>query len=115
MHLVSNWEEDAVAETVIQEDLNIQGNLKAKEGTVSVAGKVTGDIDAQSVEIQTQGSVKGGIGADKVVISGRLDGSVKCRELVLEKESELKADVKAGTIAMSSGAKISGRVEARGD
>lgn len=103
-----------MAETVIQPDMDIQGNLVAKQGAVSVAGKVTGDIDAKSVDIQAQGKVKGGLKAERVVVAGHLEGHVTCGELVLEKESELKADVNAGTMTMNSGAKISGKVEARG-
>ncbi len=43
-----------------------------------------------------------------------MEGSVTCGELVLDKESELKADVNAGTMTMNSGAKISGQVVAKG-
>lgn len=103
-----------VAETVIQEDMTIQGNLVAKDGAISVGGKVTGDIDARSVGVLAKGVVKGAIGADEVRIAGLLEGSVKCGALALDEESELKADVTAGSMTMSSGAKISGRVEARG-
>ena len=104
-----------MAETVIQEDLNIEGNLTTKDGVVSVAGKVAGDVDAKSVDVQAQGEVKGKSNSDRLVISGRLEGSAKCRELVLEQSSDIKADVKAGTMAMSSGAKISGRVDVQGE
>jgi len=103
-----------VSETVIQEDVTIQGNLVAKEGTISVGGNVTGDIDAKSVEVLAQGVVKGAIRAEEVKIAGVLDGSVKCGTVTLDEQSELKADITAGTMTMSPGAKISGRVEARG-
>jgi cytoskeletal protein CcmA (bactofilin family) len=107
-------EDEAVAATVIQEDLTIQGDLVAKEGDISISGKVTGDISARNVEILAQGSVKGGISADAVKIAGRLEGSVNCKALALEEKSDVKADVTAGSMTMSSGATISGRVEARG-
>ena len=103
-----------MAATVIQEDLVVQGNLVAKDGAVSISGRVTGDIDARSVEILSPGIVKGGVNAEEVKIAGLLEGSLKCGALALEEKSELKADVTAGTMKMSSGAKISGRVEARG-
>lgn len=103
-----------MAETIIQEDMTVQGNMVAKEGTISIAGKVAGDIDAKSVEIREHGAVNGGVSAEKVMIAGLLEGSVKCEELSLEEKSSLKADVSAGTMKMNSGAKISGRVEARG-
>ena len=100
--------------TVIHEDLTIQGDLVATAGDISIGGKVTGNITAKTVEILTQGSVKGEISAEEVKIAGRLEGSVKCDALALEKKSDVKADVTAGTMTMSSGATISGRVEAQG-
>ena len=103
-----------MAGTVIQPDLVIDGNLATKDGVVSISGKVTGDIDAKSIEILATGSVQGRVAAEDVKISGSLQGSVKCGRLALEEKSEVKADVTAGTMTMSSGATISGRVEARG-
>jgi len=100
--------------SVIQEDLTIQGDLVAKGGAISVGGKVTGNVDAKTVEVFSQGSVKGGINAEEVKIAGFLEGSVKCSALYLDEKSQLKADVTAGTMTMNSGAKISGRVETRG-
>ncbi len=96
--------------TVIQEDLTIEGNLTARDGTVSVSGKVVGDIDASVVEILSSGHVKGRVTAVSVTISGALEGGVKCSELILEEKSELKADVTAKTMSMSSGAKVHGKV-----
>ena len=107
-------ERSAVSVSLIQEDLAIEGNLVAKGGSISVGGKVTGDLDAKSVEVLAQGSVKGGIRAEEVKVAGFVDGSVECNSLSLDEKSELNADVTAGTMTMSSGAKISGRVEARG-
>lgn len=103
-----------MSETIIQSDLKIRGNLKAKEGTISVGGNVTGDVDARSVGILNEGVVKGAVEASDVKIAGLLEGSVRCDALTLEENSEVKADVTARTMTMSSGAKISGRVEARG-
>ena len=100
--------------TVIQEDLTIQGDLSAKDGDITISGKVTGDVSAKSVEVLAPGKIVGGISASDVKISGRLEGSVKCDSLSLEEKSEVKADVTAGTMTMRSGATISGRVEAKG-
>ncbi len=103
-----------MSETVIQEDLTIQGNLSAKDGAISVGGNITGDIEARTVAVIARGVVKGAINAKEVNIAGLLEGNVKCSALTLGEKSELKADVTAGTMTMSSGAKISGRVETRG-
>ena len=96
-------------ETIIQEDLTVHGNLVAKDGSISIGGNVAGDIDAKGIEILSHGSVKGGIEAEEVNISGSLEGSVKCSQLTLGDRSQLKADVTAGTMTMSAGAKVDGR------
>ena len=64
--------------TIIQEDLTIQGNLSAKDGTISIGGTVTGDVEAKTIEVLSRGKVKGGISGDDVTISGTLEGSVTC-------------------------------------
>ncbi|WP_068115889.1 bactofilin family protein [Tropicimonas marinistellae] len=96
--------------TVIQEDLTIEGNLTVKDGTVSISGTVVGEIDANMVEILSSGHVTGSVTAVNVTISGALEGRVTCSELTLEERSELKADVSAQTMSMSSGAKVHGKV-----
>lgn len=103
-----------MAGTIIQQDLVVDGNLSSKDGLISISGKVTGDIDAKSIEVLAQGVVEGGLSAEDVKIAGSLKGRVKCKALDLAENSEVQADVTAGTMTMSSGAKISGRVEARG-
>ncbi|RYH07314.1 polymer-forming cytoskeletal protein [Tropicimonas sp. IMCC6043] len=96
--------------TVIQDDLTVEGNLTAKDGTVIISGNVVGDIDANVVEILSSGRVRGGVTAVNVTLSGALEGSVKCSELTLEEEADLKADVSAKTMSMSSGTKVHGKV-----
>lgn len=99
-----------MSETTIQKGLTIEGNLTAKGGTISISGKVVGDIDANVVEILSSGHVNGTVIAVNVRISGTLEGSAKCSELTLEEESELKAEVFAKTMSMNSGAKVHGKV-----
>lgn len=100
--------------TTIQEDLTVDGNIVAKEGTVAVSGRVNGDIDVKSIEILPTGVVKGAVSAADAKISGAIEGSVTCEALTLEAQSNVKADLSTGTLAVSSGAKVLGRVEVRG-
>ncbi|MEM7291238.1 MAG: polymer-forming cytoskeletal protein [Pseudomonadota bacterium] len=100
--------------TIIQEDLTIQGNLVTKDGEVSIGGHVQGDVQAKTVEILVSGNVKGAVDATEVVVSGVLNGSFNCKSLALEENANVEADVTAGTMTMSSGAKVSGHVKAKG-
>jgi cytoskeletal protein CcmA (bactofilin family) len=101
-------------DTIIQADLTIEGDLVAKGGTNLIGGHVGGDIKTRLVEFLALGAVEGGINAEEVAITGRLQGSVKCEALSLNEESSVSADVTAGTMTMKSGAELTGHVSVRG-
>jgi cytoskeletal protein CcmA (bactofilin family) len=100
--------------SVIEEDLAIDGNIATQDGEVDVKGRVTGDIIARSVDVHASGSVQGAIEADTVRIGGRQSGRIKCAELSLEKDAEVKADVTAHTLTSEKGARLVGKVQITG-
>lgn len=100
--------------SVIEEDLAIDGNITTADGDVEVKGRVTGDITARSVDVQASGSVQGAIAADTVRIGGRQSGRIKCAELSLEQNAEVKSDVTAQTLTSERGARLIGKVQITG-
>lgn len=103
-----------MANSVIEEDLVIDGNIEAKDGSIAVKGRVTGDIDAKSVEVQAGGRVSGSVTAQSVSILGSHSGSIKCDELSLQQSADVKSDVTARVMSSEKGAKLVGKIEITG-
>ncbi|MCB2128837.1 MAG: polymer-forming cytoskeletal protein [Rhodobacteraceae bacterium] len=100
--------------SVIEEDLVIDGNIKSENGDVEVKGRVNGDIASRSVDVHVSGQVQGAITADQVTIQGTHSGRIDCSELSLQKDAEVKADVKAQTLSSEKGARLVGKVQITG-
>ena len=64
--------------SVVEEDLTIEGNLEAKDGSVEVKGKVLGNVTAASVELHQTGKLDGNLTAASVSIEGSYEGILKC-------------------------------------
>ena len=103
-----------MTKSVIEEDLIIDGNITSKDGDIDVKGRVKGDISAKGVSVSTNGEVTGSISAGAVRIQGRHTGQIDCTELALEKNAEVKADVKAQTLSSEKGARLVGKVQITG-
>lgn len=103
-----------MSQSVIEEDLTIDGNIVSDGGAVHVKGNVTGDIVARSVDVHATGQVKGAIEAEQVKIQGKQSGRIKCAELSLEKLAEVKSDVTAQTLSSEKGARLIGKVQITG-
>jgi cytoskeletal protein CcmA (bactofilin family) len=103
-----------MSRTVIEEDLTIDGNLTSEDGDLTVKGRVTGDITARSIDVHATGQVNGAISAADVIIQGKQSGRIKCVELSLQKDAEVKADVIAQTLSSEKGARLVGKVQITG-
>ncbi|MGB3313999.1 MAG: polymer-forming cytoskeletal protein [Albidovulum sp.] len=101
--------------SVIEEDLNIEGNVTSKDGEVDVKGKVTGDVEARAVDVHPGGRVDGAISAETVTVQGAQSGRIKCTELSLVKTADVKADVTARTLISEKGARLVGKVQITGN
>lgn len=100
--------------SVIEQDLIIEGNISSKQGEIEIKGRVTGDLDANTVEIRPGGQVQGAIQAEIVRIEGSHAGTISCGDLVLDAEADVKADVTARTLVSEKGARLNGKVQITG-
>ncbi|GAB4386333.1 bactofilin family protein [Albidovulum sp.] len=100
--------------SVIEEDLTIDGNIVSDKGEIEVKGKVNGDIASREVDVLPSGMVEGAIVAEAVKVQGRHTGRIECSELVLQKDAEVKADVRAKRMSSEIGARLVGKVQITG-
>ncbi|WIY24247.1 bactofilin family protein [Parasedimentitalea psychrophila] len=103
-----------MSNSIIEEALTIEGNMKSEQGSVEVKGKVIGDVSAKSVVVRTNGSLAGAVSAETVTIEGKQTGSIKCADLTLASTSDVQVDVEAQTMTTQSGAKVSGKLQITG-
>ena len=103
-----------MANSIIEEDLIIEGNISSSEGSVDVKGKVIGDLAARSVTVHLGGSIDGALSATSVVVECEHSGQLQCDDLKLASTSSVKADISAQTMSTESGAKIEGTVKIGG-
>lgn len=103
-----------MANSIIEKDLIIDGNVTSAEGGIEIKGKVTGDITADAVLVQSGGSTKGKLSAKSITIEGEHSGSLHCDDLKLGTASTVNATVTTKTMAAESGVQMTGKVKITG-
>lgn len=95
--------------TYIGADTRIEGSV-ITEGGVRVAGTVHGLVSAQVCIVEPGGSVEGEIDGDEIIVGGRVTGPLQARHVHLQDGASVAGDITSETIAVDSGARLSGAV-----
>ena len=103
-------------ESLIAADLTIEGKIEGG-GSVRIAGKFKGDVNVQGdLTIEAGAKLIGSVRADKVVISGELEGNVlSASSIDLQQTGVVVGDLKARALAVAAGATMRGKAEFGGD
>ncbi|MDO5609900.1 MAG: polymer-forming cytoskeletal protein, partial [Pseudomonadota bacterium] len=98
--------------SVIAADLSIEGKIEGA-GHVRIAGKFKGDVNVKGDLTVEQGAkLNGSVRAEKVTLSGELDGNIEAaRRVDLLASSAMNGDIKADDLTIASGARLRGHVE----
>jgi cytoskeletal protein CcmA (bactofilin family) len=102
-----------VGKSVISEDLKITGNVSGN-ADIDVAGHIDGDVDGNSIDILTGGSVSGTVRVTSANVRGRLAGSINAETVELHSGADVTADISARNLEMQKGAKIKGKLNVSG-
>lgn len=93
--------------SIIGSDVTITGNITTN-GELQLDGAIDGDLQCGNLTMGEQGSVRGTIKADSVVIRGAVKGEVRARSVRLESSAIIEGDVYHETLAVEAGAKLTG-------
>lgn len=93
------------AGTVISGDISCPGALK-------VEGQIDGSVrHARQVMLAREGSIRGDVTADEVVVGGVIDGNVTASDrLELQTTAVINGDITTKSIVVMEGARINGSV-----
>ena len=98
-------------ESVLGSDSNFKGELHVK-GTLRVDGTVDGQLEADHVILTESAVVKGAIKAKKVIIGGKIDGSVSAQELVeIKSKGKVLGDIFTQKLTIIEGGEVNGKIE----
>lgn len=88
---------------------SVMGNIDC-EGDLVIDGTVRGSVRAQRLTIGHEGLIEGDVSADNLRIGGRIKGPIHTRHVHLEQKSEVEGDITTETIAIDTGARLTGAV-----
>jgi cytoskeletal protein CcmA (bactofilin family) len=102
-----------MSNSLISEDLVITGDIKSASG-IEIKGSVIGDIEVNSVEIGTSGSVDGNVSAKSADIHGSMKGALRTVSVTIHSNAVVKANITAEEMASENGARITGKIDITG-
>lgn len=99
-------------ESTIAADITIEGKIDGA-GSGRIHGKFKGDVNVQGdLTIESGAKVTGGVHADKVMVSGELEGNIESASRVeLLATGVIIGDVKATSMTVAAGARMRGQAD----
>jgi cytoskeletal protein CcmA (bactofilin family) len=98
-----------VEPTIIGADATVSGNIETA-GAIHVEGTISGTVRADSCLIAAGGNVIGEVIASEVMVEGRVTGPLQGNHVHLLNGSSVEGDITCDTIAIDTGARLSGAV-----
>ena len=99
--------------TIIGEYITIEGSISGEEHLV-IEGSMKGTIELKkhNFALGSKGRFEGEIQAQKVSISGEMNGSIKAQDKIrITKEADFIGEIRAKSIAVEDGAYFKGSIE----
>ena len=105
-------EGQATGRTVVTEDVEIVGTIKAGNG-LQIDGKLNGDLNCtKDVAIGKSGNVKGNIMVGSVSVQGQVNGNIIAKDRIeLKAAARVTGDVKAKRLTVEDGVSFIGKAE----
>lgn len=98
-------------ESFIGAKTDFQGELNVK-GTLRLDGRVDGRVNADCVILSETAIVKGEVTAQKIIIGGRIEGTLRAREIVeIKATGKVLGDILAKKFSVTEGGEFNGKIE----
>lgn len=97
--------------SVIGKDLSIEGQtitIRCK-GSLRVNGNIHADLHCKELLIGEHALIQGSIAADKVTVSGRINGAILGSNVVLHSSAQVEGDIHSRSLSIEQGASFNGR------
>ncbi len=95
--------------SLVSANLMIAGNLTT-EGELQIDGVVEGNVNCTRLTVGDPGVISGEIEADEVEVRGKVDGRISARSVHLTKTARIVGDVWHSSISMEAGAFLDGHL-----
>lgn len=94
--------------SVLGPDVVIKGDISAS-ADLHIDGTVEGDIKCASLVQGEDSQISGSVMAETARLSGRVNGSITARDLVILKSARIEGDVHYDALTIEQGAQVDGR------
>lgn len=102
---------NADGRSVIGSDLSIEGpsiTMRCK-GTLCVNGSIEANLHCAELLIGEQAVIVGSIAANKVAVSGRVNGAILGDSVILHATAHVEGDISSRSLSIEQGASFDGR------
>ena len=96
--------------SVIGPDMIITGNVTAS-ADLHIDGRVEGDVHCGSLAQGADSQIFGSVTAEAARIAGAVEGTVRVKQLTVERSAKITGDVEYENITIENGGNIDGRLK----
>ena len=98
--------------SMIGADIVVTGNIEASVD-LQIEGRVVGDVRCATLILGEKSCVQGRIYADRVRVSGKVEGAIETGDLAVEATAQVSGDVTYARLRVVNGGVLEGKVTRR--
>jgi cytoskeletal protein CcmA (bactofilin family) len=96
--------------SVLGADVTISGNVTAT-ADLHIDGRIEGDVHCGSLAQGAESQIFGNVTADTARLAGAVEGTVRVKQLTIERTARITGDVEYENITIENGGHIDGRLK----
>jgi cytoskeletal protein CcmA (bactofilin family) len=96
--------------SVLGADMVMKGNISATND-LHIDGRVEGDVTCGNLAQGSESQIFGSVTAETARLAGAIEGSVRVKQLTIERTARITGDVEYETITIENGGHIDGRLK----